>query len=349
VLFTLAKRVEPSPQDRHTEFKSGPRKFGTDEKLHFIASMSVTILKSGQWKREAMEVRLALSGSLEAKSGETRGAEGKRNLGFHSFCVAYQILNLLQMVCAQSMCVIFILAPMLRALSCWTLATASVVTALDSPIWGRGEEWIAKKLNKDQNATAPEDSCILGEQWGCNDDEVAAGLTNQIISELNGMGYSFSGLDSNWVHCSFPCYLQSGAASNLVSAAQSVNDYITLNSAFRSSAQQYLLYRWYNNGMCGIGLAAAPGTSNHESGRAIDTSYYNYWLNTLQNYGWAHNYPSNDPVHFDYTNVPDISSQNLLAFQRLWNRYNPGSRIDEDGIYGPQTSNALYWSPCGGW
>jgi hypothetical protein len=250
--------------------------------------------------------------------------------------------------CAQSMCVFFIL-PMLRALSCWTFAAASVVSALDSPIWGRGEEWIAKKLNKDQNATAPEDSCILGEQWGCNDDEVAAGLTNQIISELNGMGYSFSGLDSNWVHCSFPCYLQSGAASNLVSAAQSVNDYITLNSAFRSSAQQYLLYRWYNNGMCGIGLAAAPGTSNHESGRAIDTSYYNYWLNTLQNYGWAHNYPSNDPVHFDYTNVPDISSQNLLAFQRLWNRNNPGSRIDEDGIYGPQTSNALYWSPCGGW
>ena len=49
------------------------------------------------------------------------------------------------------------------------------------------------------------------------------------------------------------------------------------------------------------------------------------------------------------TKVSDIASKNLLAFQRLWNRHNPNSKISEDGIYGTQTANALYNSPCGGW
>lgn len=38
--------------------------------------------------------------------------------------------------------------------------------------------------------------------------------------------------------------------------------------------------------MCGIQLAAKPGTSNHEGGAAIDTSYYQYWMSTLQANGW---------------------------------------------------------------
>jgi hypothetical protein len=163
------------------------------------------------------------------------------------------------------------------------------------------------------------------------------------------MGYYFKQLDANWVHCPYPCYLQSAVADNLVSAAQSVNDYITVNSAFRTSAEQYLLYKWYLNGQCGITLAASPGSSNHEGGRAIDTSNYNYWTGTLTAYGWTHSYPSSDPVHFDYTHVSDIASVNLLAFQRLYNRYNPSSPISEDGVYGPQTESALYNAPCSGW
>jgi hypothetical protein len=180
---------------------------------------------------------------------------------------------------------------------------------------------------------------------------VAEGLTNQIIAQLNKMGYSFKTLDSTWIHCSSPCVpsLQSKVADNLASAAKSKNDYITLNSALRSSAQQYLLYNWYLKGICSISLAAVPGTSNHEGGRAIDTSYYSYWLTTLQNYGWTHSNPTNDPVHFDYYGATDLAKQNLLAFQKLWNINNPNSKISEDGIYGTQTANALYNSPCNGW
>ncbi len=199
------------------------------------------------------------------------------------------------------------------------------------------------------NVTAPQ-YCILGTQTGC-DTSVALGLTNQIIAELNTMGYSFKSLDSTWIKCSSPCVnsLQTKAADALAAAAKSKNDYITLNSALRSSAQQYLLYSWYNKGMCGITAAATPGTSNHEGGRAIDTSYYSYWASTLSTYGWAHSMPTSDPVHFDYTAATDLAKQNLLAFQKLWNIHNPTSKISEDGIYGSQTANALYNSPCSGW
>ena len=99
----------------------------------------------------------------------------------------------------------------------------------------------------------------------------------------------------------------------------------------------------------GITLAAVPGTSNHEGGAAIDTSYYSYWEATLANYGWVHSYPSSDPVHFDYASVKDLAQQNLIAFQRLWNRYNPSQQIAEDGIYGTATANAFYNTPCDGW
>ncbi|CAM9281871.1 unnamed protein product, partial [Ectocarpus fasciculatus] len=183
---------------------------------------------------------------------------------------------------------------------------------------------------------------------GCS-TSICSGLTNQIVSKLNNNGYSFKDVDPNWIHCSSPCQLQTSAADSLASAAQSKNDYITLNSAFRSSAAQYLLYNWYNKGICGIGLAASPGSSNHEGGRAIDTSYYDYWLSTLQNYGWTHSYPTDDPVHFDYYAASDLAQQNLKAFQQLWNANNPSATIAEDGIYGSDTSNALYNSPCDGW
>jgi len=58
-------------------------------------------------------------------------------------------------------------------------------------------------------------------------------------------------------------------------------------------------------------LAALPGKSNHEGGNAIDTSNYNYWLTTLQAYGWVHSYPSSDPVHFDSNKVSNLASINL--------------------------------------
>ena len=108
------------------------------------------------------------------------------------------------------------------------------------------------------------------------------------------------------------------------------------------------MWNWYNTRQCGITLAARPGSSNHEGGSAIDTSYYDYWMKALTSNGWKHSYPSSDPVHFDYSGVSDIRSQGLKAFQRMYNR-NTGKKIGEDGIYGPASEAAFKSAPCGGW
>jgi len=191
--------------------------------------------------------------------------------------------------------------------------------------------------------------CILGTQSGCS-TAVAIGLTRQIASQLNQMGYTFTTLNATTIQCDVPCInvLQESAAQALSDAAASKGQQIILQSAWRSAAQQYLLYQWYLAGNCGIQIAAKPGTSNHEGGRAIDTSYYDTWRSTLQNYGWQW-YGSQDLVHFDYLNAKDLAKQNLIAFQTLWNQNNPNKKIGTDGVYGPDTANALYNSPCSGW
>jgi len=192
--------------------------------------------------------------------------------------------------------------------------------------------------------------CILGTLGGCDSSGPTAGITKQIVAELNTMGYSFRAINPTYAHCAnFACTLQNASANALESACASVKDFITLNSAFRSSAEQFVLYNYYLAKKCGITLAAAPGSSNHEGGRAIDTSYYAHWQPILARYGWVHTYPTTDPVHFDFTSAPNLDSQNLRAFQRLWNRHNPSVPIAEDGVYGPATEKALYNSPCGGW
>ena len=72
-------------------------------------------------------------------------------------------------------------------------------------------------------------------------------------------------------------------------------------------------------------------------------------MTTLGNYGWAHSYPTSDPVHFDYSATSDNAQYNLMAFQKLYNINNPNNKISEDGIYGPATATALYNAPCNGY
>ncbi len=142
--------------------------------------------------------------------------------------------------------------------------------------------------------------------------------------------------------------MQRAAAKSLKAAANQVSD-IYLTSALRTLPQQYLLYRWYLAGRCGISLAASPGTSLHESGLAIDTSDYGNVRGVLeaQGYRWL---GWSDPVHFDYVggNVVDMAGLSVQAFQRLWNRNNPSDTVAEDGVYGSQTASKLSSAPADG-
>ena len=145
-------------------------------------------------------------------------------------------------------------------------------------------------------------------------------------------------------------YLEKPARDRLVLALDAnPGKSLTINSMLRTIAQQYLLYRWYQTGRCGIGLAAAPGNSNHETGLALDTSQASSWKSALAARGFKW-FGSGDPVHFDYVGTGAVSHKGLdvRAFQRLWNRNHPGDKIAVDGDWGPQTEARMKKAPAAG-
>jgi MYXO-CTERM domain-containing protein len=145
----------------------------------------------------------------------------------------------------------------------------------------------------------------------------------------------------------FP-YLQTPARNALAAAVAARGVPMSINSALRTLPQQYLLYRWYKTGRCGIGLAASPGTSNHEGAVAVDINDNAGWRTTMQAKGfrWL---GASDPVHYDYiAGGIDLRGISVKAFQRLWNRNHPEDPIAEDGGYGAATETRLAKSPVGG-
>ncbi len=184
---------------------------------------------------------------------------------------------------------------------------------------------------------------------GCS-TSVVIGLSRQISDEIacehpGGLTSFAPGGNLTITNNSVLPYLAAGAKSDLMSEAASHS--VQVNSAFRTIAQQYLLYRWYLNGRCGISAAATVGKSNHESGRALDLANWSSVVTSMSAHGWKHDVPG-DSVHFDHTSSPDIRGQDVLAFQKLWNRNHPADQIAEDGDYGPQTESRLRQSPATG-
>jgi hypothetical protein len=167
-------------------------------------------------------------------------------------------------------------------------------------------------------------------------------LSNQILDELLCL------LDGRLVPVSHPnlvpshprvhLVLSPQARTALLSVAQSQR--LTINSALRTISEQYLLWR-------GCPVAADPGSSNHETGKAIDVDEYGAAATRLQNAGFVYPLPSSDPVHFEGPGA-DLRAQSVLAFQRLWNDNRPADRIDEDGVAGPMTLARLAQSPTEG-
>lgn len=171
--------------------------------------------------------------------------------------------------------------------------------------------------------------------------EVGCLVPGELVPFAEGNGVRFVGA------AVLPYASEQGRADLLAAVAAGGGTTLDLTSAYRTVVQQYLLYRWYQLDRCGIPVAAAPGTSNHESGRAIDVSNWQDWLTDLPAHGWAHDVPGDD-VHFDHLASADLRGTDVLAFQRLWNRNHPGAAIDEDGDYGPMTAMALAMAPAEG-
>jgi hypothetical protein len=140
-------------------------------------------------------------------------------------------------------------------------------------------------------------------------------------------------------------YMHSKARGALLKVAD--DGRIFINSGYRTVAQQYLLYRWWKTGRCGITAAALPGRSNHESGRAVDLQNWSSRISLMKKHGWSHSVPG-DPVHFDHFGSPDNRGKDVRAFQRLWNRNHPEDKIAVDGVYGAQTAARLRRAPAKG-
>jgi len=144
----------------------------------------------------------------------------------------------------------------------------------------------------------------------------------------------------------FP-FLQPQAKQGLQQAIQERGIKMSINSAYRTIAQQILLYRCGSS--CGYPVVDPPGKSNHQSGLAIDIKDPDDWQPFLEKYGWRR-LGSFEPPHFDYVGegTKDIGSTAMLAIKKLWNKNHQNERIGEDGDYGSQTGDALNRSPAMG-
>ncbi len=177
---------------------------------------------------------------------------------------------------------------------------------------------------------------------------VVNGLSQQLIHQLQLMMpdvfVSFDDLNVDLLDAAFP-YVQTPAKEALQRAIQDRGQTMQVNSAYRTIAQQMLLY---NDRLNNSNPVAPPGASNHQTGLAIDIEDARGWESYLMQYGWE---PlPGDPPHFDYIGdgTIDLRSNSILAFQQLWNQNNPDAQIGEDGGFGSQTEDALNRSPAQG-
>jgi hypothetical protein len=243
---------------------------------------------------------------------------------------------------------------MTRALSLFLLALLALAGC--APISGRGEEGGDGELaytETDDGVALTSATVDEAMRTRCSTASVR-GLALQLIDELNvmrpGRMEPIDDIPNVDLGSAVIPFLQAPAARALRAAAgRRRSSTMTINSALRTLPQQYLLYQWYVRGRCGIGLAARPGRSNHETGTALDIDSPSSWRSSMEASGfrWL---GSSDPVHFDYVagGTENLASLSVRAFQRLWNRNHPEDRIAEDGVYGPQTEARLRRAPADG-
>lgn len=229
-----------------------------------------------------------------------------------------------------------------------TLALSVAGCALDGATPVEDDE----PLGEVSSELAASDSVERAVSQACSTTAVK-GLSQQLVDEIQclrpGTLSRIDGISGLSLGSAVFPYLQTPAANALKNARAARGTTMSINSALRTLPQQYLLYRWYRTGRCGIGLAASPGRSNHESALALDIGDNSGWRSSMTSKGfrWL---GANDPVHFDYvgSGAVDLRGLSVKAFQRLWNRNHPTDRIAEDGDYGPQTEQRLSRAPVGG-
>jgi hypothetical protein len=175
---------------------------------------------------------------------------------------------------------------------------------------------------------------------------IANGLSQQLIYQINLLKpdalVSFDDLDVDLGDAAYPFVPPAGKQA-LQQAIAGRGKKLVVNSAYRTLAQQMLLYNWRGSNRNPV---APPGKSNHQSGLALDIQDRPNWEPHLSRYGWK---PlAGDPPHVDFHGGQDLRSTAILAFQVLWNKNNPNDKLKEDGNYGGETEKRLNRSPVKG-
>lgn len=138
-------------------------------------------------------------------------------------------------------------------------------------------------------------------------------------------------------------------AAKAFDQAEADHGVFTVNSAGRfESEQQALINRWdaggkYNRPPYLYAPARPASASNHvrNGGVAVDVANWRAFAAVAASYGFAHNYPDSDPVHFDFVggSTPAGSvSQTTKDRQNFLN--SRGWSLVADGIEGPLTKQA---------
>lgn len=176
---------------------------------------------------------------------------------------------------------------------------------------------------------------------------IVNGLSQQLIYQINlivpNALVSFDDLNVELDNAAFPFVPPAGKEA-LRKAIAKRGKKLMVNSAYRTLAQQLL----YKNRLNNRNPVAAPGTSNHQSGLALDIEDRDGWEPFLSPLGWE---PlEGDPPHVDYrgAGARDLRQTTILAFQQLWNQNHPDRKLDEDGVFGDNTEAALNKSPSVG-
>jgi hypothetical protein len=194
----------------------------------------------------------------------------------------------------------------------------------------------------------------------CPSTSILKGLNDQLLAELQviapGKLVDIRGLNVSLGPAAIPFVGGPTAKAKLAAAITARGVTLKINSAYRTFAQQFLLFREKNFGSagCGITAVARPGASNHESGLALDIQDPLTWKPFLQAQGWRHFGPQDLP-HYDFTaGGTDLRSLGIMAFQSLWNKHNPTDEIDVDGLLllpnwqKSETIKRLLKTPIGG-
>jgi hypothetical protein len=185
---------------------------------------------------------------------------------------------------------------------------------------------------------------------------LASGLNLQLIAVFNQLAPNilirFDDLRVNVMGDQINPLMQSAAKESLRIAIRERGIPLIVNSAYRTVVQQYLLRQQFERSLFGIMAAAVPGSSNHESGLALDVEDPDGWQPYFQRHNWIRLGRDFDFPHYDYifpgVTRLDLGRVGVRAFQRLWNQFNPNDRLVEDGEYGLQTEMRLANSPIDG-